>query len=555
MSYVRFTVKTSSVDIDLDGSVTNVPLSFSAFGNLNDYEIYVRLSSVTYTRNIFQYAIYINISGIDKYYSDKDAHVISSVLKDQVFTSSTGSGGSGTVASYLGQVATRCFPANNNLGAAAGQWQMTRSFHIARDKITNPTVVFGNYRITGAAETTTGAGTIKASIEYPSGTFTLSNECIAASNGPVAFAIGNLALTFNVTIPRGANFWVRVLQQNANGCLYHQYQSTYCGVPTEGWETGTGAVSDKTTSGTFSANVISYAPVVIASTTTQVSVAIFGDSRQEGGTEGVTDLTYDVGEVVRAIGREFGYGMYANSGTLLSGYLSGSHVYRDQLVQYFSHIVNAYGINDLSGGATPATLAANRAVFAALYPNNVVIGTTLTPFTPTTDAFQTRANQNAFGTNNIKVTAFNILERAGIVGEQFTWDVAKAVDPFNLGLWPMSANPNDTAYPNLATFTGSISANTLTVTAVASGTLKVGDSLISSLNGTAAGNISPSTIITALGTGTGGTGTYTINLSQTFASATIYTGAFATNDGLHQTAAMSAIIRDSGMIKTGLLKR
>jgi hypothetical protein len=68
-----------------------------------------------------------------------------------------------------------------------------------------------------------------------------------------------------------------------------------------------------------------------------------------------------------------------------------------------------------------------------------------------------------------------------------------------------------------ASVTGSISGTTLTVTAVTSGTLSVGQSISGS--GMTAG-----TRITALGTGTGGTGTYTVNNSQTFASGAI-TGA------------------------------
>lgn len=65
-------------------------------------------------------------------------------------------------------------------------------------------------------------------------------------------------------------------------------------------------------------------------------------------------------------------------------------------------------------------------------------------------------------------------------------------------------------------FTASISGTTMTVTAVGSGTLYVGQVL----KGT---GVTSLTIITALGTGTGGTGTYTVNASQTVASTTITT--------------------------------
>lgn len=67
--------------------------------------------------------------------------------------------------------------------------------------------------------------------------------------------------------------------------------------------------------------------------------------------------------------------------------------------------------------------------------------------------------------------------------------------------------------------TGSISTTTLTVTAVTSGNLGVG----SQITGT---GVTANTYITALGTGLGGTGTYTVNQSQTVASTTI-TGQFA----------------------------
>lgn len=65
-----------------------------------------------------------------------------------------------------------------------------------------------------------------------------------------------------------------------------------------------------------------------------------------------------------------------------------------------------------------------------------------------------------------------------------------------------------------AVVTGSIATTTLTVTAVTSGTLAVGQKI----TGT---GIAANTTITALGTGTGGTGTYTVSSSQTVTSTTV----------------------------------
>ncbi|MGN8062814.1 hypothetical protein ACTJK4_14240 [Ralstonia sp. 22111] len=81
--------------------------------------------------------------------------------------------------------------------------------------------------------------------------------------------------------------------------------------------------------------------------------------------------------------------------------------------------------------------------------------------------------------------------------------------------------------PQAAVFTGSISGTTLTVTSVTSGTLAVGQYVQGAAGGT---------WITALGTGTGGTGTYTVGLSQTLASTTLT----AANWALLATNATSA---------------
>lgn len=72
-----------------------------------------------------------------------------------------------------------------------------------------------------------------------------------------------------------------------------------------------------------------------------------------------------------------------------------------------------------------------------------------------------------------------------------------------------------------AAFTGSISGTTLTVSAMAagSGPLVVGQPIDD-----VTGNIQFGTILTALGSGTGGTGTYTVSLSQTVASESMLAG-------------------------------
>lgn len=79
---------------------------------------------------------------------------------------------------------------------------------------------------------------------------------------------------------------------------------------------------------------------------------------------------------------------------------------------------------------------------------------------------------------------------------------------------PLTGNLN--SITPTTSFTGTISTTTLTVSAVSAGQLAVGKLI----TGT---GVTPGTRITALGTGTGYTGTYTISVSQTVGSATAMT--------------------------------
>ena len=99
--------------------------------------------------------------------------------------------------------------------------------------------------------------------------------------------------------------------------------------------------------------------------------------------------------------------------------------------------------------------------------------------------------------------------------------------------------------PSTAVFRGSISGTTLTVTSVSSGTLAVNQSLFGV-------GVTRETVITALGTGTGGTGTYTVNLSQTLAASSLSSatvGAVVTGSIAGTTLTVSAVT--SGTLYVG----
>jgi len=96
--------------------------------------------------------------------------------------------------------------------------------------------------------------------------------------------------------------------------------------------------------------------------------------------------------------------------------------------------------------------------------------------------------------------------------------------PLAYNHWGLLQYPNDDktisttqgSFTNSLTssYTGSISGATMTISAVSSGTISVGQRVYGA-------NIAPYTFITALGTGTGGVGTYMVSVSQTAASGSI----------------------------------
>ena len=134
--------------------------------------------------------------------------------------------------------------------------------------------------------------------------------------------------------------------------------------------------------------------------------------------------------------------------------------------------------------------------------NGSISGTTLTVSLMKSGTIA--VGQNLFGVGlgtEVVITALGT-GTGGVGTYTLNTSLTVATEPFNTAA-------------SAATITGSISTTVLTVTAVASGTLYVGQTIQGA-------GITANTVITALGTGTGGTGTYTVSNSQTVGSETMY---------------------------------
>jgi len=111
------------------------------------------------------------------------------------------------------------------------------------------------------------------------------------------------------------------------------------------------------------------------------------------------------------------------------------------------------------------------------------------------------------------ITANQALTGIGITAETVITSLGTGtgnVGTYNLNLSQTVAAETMTSSAVGARFTATIASTTLTVSAVASGTIYLGQTLQGS-------GITAGTIITALGTGTGGAGTYTISVAHTIA--------------------------------------
>lgn len=186
------------------------------------------------------------------------------------------------------------------------------------------------------------------------------------------------------------------------------------------------------------------------------------------------------------------------------------------------------------------TLAIGQYVYGTV-ANPITAGTRITALgsgsggtgTYTVSASQTRASDTATANPTMFVTAVSAgtlvagQTIAGVnvtVGTKITQQVTGSAG--STGTYEVT--PSQTAasatvvsadeLPGQANYTASIATTTMTVTAVASGTISVGQVI----SGT---GVTVGTTITAFGSGTGGTGTYTVSNSQTVSSTVIVSDA------------------------------
>jgi len=357
-------------------------------------------------------------------------------------------GTSGGLPAYLGQVATRSY--YPNVKQASYTQAMIRSSHFARDDIAQLQLVWQDRY--GTLETASGAPTtVECAVEYPSGTYTRVK--FAGADQGVMASGGTLTSDFcTVTIPDGARFWLRTYRLNASGLIHTDFIGMNANAPA-GEATDAGAsVVNKVMGGTITGAWYPSTPIAILSMITKPSVFIYGDSRALGISDNWnTNPSGNGGEIARSIGENFGYVLCGAVGAQLVQ--AGSGV-RTNLVQYCSHSIVEFGINDIQAyGKSLATLQPfYTALWTALSAGGTkpVFQTTMPPLGgTTTDAWATVANQTPHATDGVRIATNAWIRSQGDGPLDGYLEVADAIESGrDTGKWKAPGYTTDGGHEN-----------------------------------------------------------------------------------------------------------
>lgn len=316
------------------------------------------------------------------------------------------------ITSRLGQVATGthvCSTFNTT-----SKQQMSKSGHFARDNLSSIALVFTNFYVaTGVAGVETALGsnpaTIDAVIEYPVGVFTDVTFGGVVGGGSVPAGGMQVSDFTAVSIPVGAQFWIRSWYNNPDGIVTLPY-----GNGTQSNE-GVTVTNLCRTAGTITANTFHYPCSAIIGMTTKPCVALVGDSRFVGAGETFNAAYYFRGHIERMLAPAYPILNVAVFADRVQ-WASVNYTNRSALLAYATHILCGYGINDLIAGGQSAANTLTR--LQTLYGLTGLTGkpiwqTTLEPQSTSTDVFVTETNQTTVANNGPRVT-FNTTSRAAL---------------------------------------------------------------------------------------------------------------------------------------------
>lgn len=358
---------------------------------------------------------------------------------------------------YNGLVATRAKTHNTSFTNIFQT--MSRSIHVARSNITSIGCAFAQWFVNAGVESGAGGpAIITASIEYPLGQKVTQ---LTFNGGQLQGQVDDWTTIHSdlVTcqIPAGSLFAVREYRNMPSGGFcpasndngIHQnvaagdclaiFSPDLTGVP-----------------GAFASYDTNYfmRPVAIFGPTSDPGYALLGDSRTEGFEDDPT-VSLDNGELARTVGMTRGYMNLARSAERLAATQSdvGFRLRQALVSQYATHVISAYGVNDImADGTSAASTLALLDKLRSMFRDKWFYQTTLMGETSSSDAWASVGGQTTLNANNEKQRElFNNFLRSGIVRLDGVFDNALFFESArNSGLWKAPNYTGDGIHPSPA---------------------------------------------------------------------------------------------------------
>lgn len=317
------------------------------------------------------------------------------------------------VSSYIGLVADATAFPSAHIGAFGAIQMMSRSLHTANAAVTQIGVVVSNAMAAdgdvGDSDVGGACDVLTAAIEYPVNSGTCYRITWGSANSTTLrdweWKQSDI-ITLPITIPAGATFAYRE---------FRDYPSAF-GAPSAGtaafpsalgacYAYGTGITDQTMTPGTFAnTSTTQYRPCALVGPTTKPSYFICGDSRSIGLAEVTTTSDRYAGFIERYLGGKRNFANFAKTSEQLQAVVDvantinttgvGYSIRRQIIEKYGTHIINAYGVNDLYAGALgflngPKFFHA----FRAMFPKQWMGICTIMGELQSTDGFATLGNQ------------------------------------------------------------------------------------------------------------------------------------------------------------------
>lgn len=339
-------------------------------------------------------------------------------------------------ATYTGLVTTRgMIP---SVVSTTDKQVMSTTYHFARDPLTAVQLVYANWYVSATSVETNGPGTItvKASVEYPIGTFTPVKWSGATSVSITAGSTYPPSGSVLVAVPGGAKFFVHTWAEGASGVVLadvkHAIGGDRCEYAASGLVDKTDGASEITdNTGT---NYI-YGPVAIIGLTSKPTIMIVGDSRNAANNSTVHfDPMGNKGNVAHAFAPHFA-GLNASRSARTMAQFNSSHAKQVALAAYCSDVVIQIGINDLSGGASAATALSRLTTLIGYFTGKRIWLATIEPWSTSIDGWTTVDGQTVAAWDAER-TGYNDGIRAGIAGTAGYFEFADVVETArNSGKW------------------------------------------------------------------------------------------------------------------------